>query len=151
MDEERFPQLIRSIYRVVNELEMMFPGRPFTPDGHMVGSIGECLAAYHYGLELMPPSNIAFDALKGDMKVEIKATQGDRISLKCEPPQLLALKLLKDGSFREIYNGPGAQVWDLVKSKPRPRNGQYQVSLSQLRRLMETVPEDEKLPRVRPQ
>jgi len=149
MDEERFPQLIRSIYSVVNELEMMFPGRPFTPDGHMVGSIGECVAAYHYGLELMSPSNTGFDARKGNVKVEIKATQSDRILLRSEPPHLLVLKLHKDGSFQEIYNGPGAQVWDLVKSKRRPANGQYQVSLSQLRRLMERVTENERLPRVR--
>ena len=150
MDRERFPELIRSIYRVVNELEMMFPERPFTPDGHMVGSIGECFAAYHYGLELMPPSNTAFDALKGDVKVEVKATQGDRILMRCEPPHLLVLKLLRDGSFREVYNGPGAPVWDLVKTKKRPRNGQYQVSLSQLRSLMDSVPEDRKLPRAPP-
>jgi hypothetical protein len=30
----------------------MFPGGHFTPDGHMVGSIGEAIAAYHYGIDL---------------------------------------------------------------------------------------------------
>ncbi|MPM11547.1 hypothetical protein SDC9_57893 [bioreactor metagenome] len=29
---------IRAIYKISNELENMFPGRHFTPDGHMVGS-----------------------------------------------------------------------------------------------------------------
>jgi hypothetical protein len=33
----------------------MFPGRHFTPDGHMVGSFGEALAAHHYGIELTCP------------------------------------------------------------------------------------------------
>jgi hypothetical protein len=34
----------------------MFKGRHFTPDGHMVGSIGEDFAAHHYGLQLLTAS-----------------------------------------------------------------------------------------------
>ncbi|HIR43130.1 MAG TPA: hypothetical protein IAB86_07080, partial [Candidatus Aphodovivens avicola] len=41
---------IREIFRIANELEDMHPGRHFTPDGHMVGSIGEVIAAEEYGL-----------------------------------------------------------------------------------------------------
>ncbi|MEY3457412.1 MAG: hypothetical protein RL215_569 [Planctomycetota bacterium] len=44
MDLVRFPQLLRDIYAAVDELERMFPGRHFTPDGHMVGSIGEAFS-----------------------------------------------------------------------------------------------------------
>ena len=54
MDRKRLPELICDLYQIVGELEAMFPGRHFTPDGHLVGSLGECLAAYHYSLELMP-------------------------------------------------------------------------------------------------
>src|SRR5262245_19757777 len=46
LDEQRFPELIRDLYRIVGELVTMFPGRPFTPDGHMVGSLAECYAEY---------------------------------------------------------------------------------------------------------
>src|SRR5580700_8525568 len=52
LDEKRFPELIRELYNVVVALEAMFPGRPFTPDGHMVGSLAECFAEYFYGLKL---------------------------------------------------------------------------------------------------
>ena len=45
MDIDRFPQIVATIYELVDELERMFPGRYFTPDGHMVGSLGEALAA----------------------------------------------------------------------------------------------------------
>jgi hypothetical protein len=45
LDEKRFPELIRELYAVVRQLEEMFPGRPFTPDGHMVGSLAECLGS----------------------------------------------------------------------------------------------------------
>jgi hypothetical protein len=46
--------LIRGLYRVVSELEKEFEGRKFTPDGHLVGSIGEVVAAYAFGLRCSP-------------------------------------------------------------------------------------------------
>lgn len=44
LDEERFPERIRELYKLVAQLEALSPGRPFTPDGHMVGSLAECAA-----------------------------------------------------------------------------------------------------------
>jgi len=145
MDKKRFPKIIENIYKNVAELEKMFPGRPFTPDGHMVGSIGECIAAYYYDLNLVPPSNKGYDAVRGNLKVEIKATQAKRISLRSKPQHLLAIKIYEDGTFSEIYNGRGDRVWRLVSSKPLPSNGQYQISISRLKELMAAVPEEEKL------
>ena len=57
MSHKDISEIMHHLYSAVEELEAMFPGRPFTPDGHMVGSIGECLVAAAYELELMPPSN----------------------------------------------------------------------------------------------
>ena len=59
-DERRLAKmrtLIRQLYAVVSELEKEFEGRRFTPDGHLVGSIGEVVAAYAFGLKLLPASN----------------------------------------------------------------------------------------------
>jgi len=39
------PSLFQELYSIVDRLEELFPGRRFTPDGHLVGSIGEVLAA----------------------------------------------------------------------------------------------------------
>ena len=58
-------------------------------------------------------------------------------------------RLFKDGSFEEVYNGSGAPVWARFEGKAKPSNGQFQVSLTQLRWLMETVPQDQRLKRVR--
>ncbi|MCK5878367.1 MAG: hypothetical protein KAH24_01210 [Holophagae bacterium] len=140
MDEKRFPKIIKNLYKNVAELEKMFPGRPFTPDGHMVGSIGECIAEHYYNLKLVPPSNKGYDAVKGKLKIEIKATQAKSIGLRSKPQHLLVLKIHKDGSFSEIYNGRGNRVWDLVSSKPLPSNGQYQISTTRLKELMKTEP-----------
>lgn len=149
LDETRFPELIRELYEVVRQLEDMFKGRPFTLDGHMVGSLAECYAEYYYGLNLFACSNPGHDGHVDDCKVEIKATQVERVSLRSGPERLLVFRLFKDGSFEEVYNGPGAPVWALVEGRAKPSNGQYQVSLSQLRRLMEHVPDDHRLKRVR--
>lgn len=149
LDEKRFPELIRELYGIVDELGRMFPGRPFTPDGHMVGSLVECFAEYYYGLKLYACSHPGHDAHTDDCDVEVKATQGNTVSLRSEPERLLVFRLHRDGSFDEIYKGPGGLVWSLVVSKPRPVNGQYKVSLAQLQKLMRIVSPEQRLPRVR--
>jgi hypothetical protein len=149
LDEQRFPAIIRELYRIVADLEAMFPQRPFKPDGHMVGSLAECLAEHYYGVQLFRCSNPGHDGRQDGCNVEIKATQGNRVALRSGPDKLLVFQLRTDGTFLEIYNGPGEPVWDLVRSKPRPANGQYQVTLAQLRRLTGTVPAEQPIRRVR--
>jgi len=41
--------LLDSLYGSAERLEALFPGRKFTLDGHLVGSIGEVIAAYMFG------------------------------------------------------------------------------------------------------
>lgn len=147
IDKHKFPILLRAIYDAVDGLEAMFPGRHFTPDGHMVGSLGEALANYHYRVDLSGASAYCHDGACDGKQVQIKATQGTRIALSSEPEHLLVLGLRRDGTFTEEYNGPGAQVWALVEKRPRPKNGQYQVALSSLRKLMKAVPQADRLQR----
>ena len=123
----------------------MFPGRHFTPDGHLVGSLGECLAAYHYGLELLPASSPGADAVKDGRKIEIKATQAQSVALRSGPEHLLVLRLNREGGFSEVYNGPGDIVWKEFQGKARPSNGQFQISLSRLSALMQGIPPELKL------
>ena len=149
MSDERFRVCVQGIYKLVADLEAMFPGRPFTPDGHMVGSIGECLVAAAYGLELMPPSNAGYDAITpSGTQVEIKATQGSAVGFRSCPTHTIVIKILQDGSFEEKYNGPGDLIWREFDGKPTPKNGQHQISLSRLERLMGGIPEDQQLPRL---
>ena len=140
IDHDKFQNLIKQLYSTVNELESLFPGRHFTPDGHMVGSIGECLVKEAYGLELMPASNKGYDAVSSCGKqVEIKATQANSAAFRSEPEHTIVIKIFPDGTFEEIYNGPGKLVWDQFKGKPLPSNGQYQISLNKLKALNQTV------------
>jgi hypothetical protein len=144
----RVPDLVARIYAIVAELERLFPGRKFTPDGHMVGSIGEVMARYVYDVELLPPSTKEHDARASDGRlVQVKTTQVDRIPLSHEPRHLLVLQLGPDGRVAEVYNGPGARPWS--EAGKEQRNGQKPISLVCLKRLQSSVAETERLPRVR--
>lgn len=118
MNHDKFQDLIKQLYSTVSELESMFPGRHFTPDGHMVGSIGECLVADAYGLDLKRASNKGFDAIVPDgKKVEIKATQSKSVAFRSEPEHTIIIKKFPDGTFEDIYNGPGSLIWQQFLDK----------------------------------
>lgn len=142
------PRLIRQLYEIVAELEQHFPDRRFTPDGHLVGSIGEVLAAYHYDLELLPQIREKHDARAKDGRlVQIKATQVAKVGLRDKPQHLIVLRILPNkGEAKEVYNGPGELAWE--NAGKMQRNGQRPISLARLAELMEGVPEQDRLPKV---
>ena len=113
----------------------------------MIGSIGEALAASYYNLELFHASEETHDAKAPDGRlVQIKATQIDRVALSSEPKWLLVLKIQKDGTFSEEYNGPGKLAWEHCGKLQK--NGQRSISLAKLRKLQATVPQAERLKRM---
>ena len=139
------PKLVTELYQITDRLESLFPGRRFTPDGHLVGSIGEVLAADRYDLQLLPASSETHDATTRDgLSVQIKATQGRGIAIRSEPQHLLVLKICRDGSVEEAYNGPGNLPWE--HAGKMQKNGQRPISLTRLKRLMEDVDEASRLP-----
>ena len=152
---KEFPKLIEQIYDAVKKLEEMTETseyvngkRKFTPDGHMVGSIGEVLAMYHYGIELSKASAEKHDGTVGERNVQIKATQVNRISISSNPEFLLVLKINEKGEAEEIYNGPGHLVWSSKRLGNEQKNGQRQIALSALVELQNQV--SDKIERVNP-
>ena len=141
------PVLLTSLYRVVNRLEELFPGRKFTPDGHLVGSIGEAIAARMFNLTLLKASTAEHDAISADgqTQVQIKLTQGKRgIALRAEPQHLLVLRLAPDLSVKVVYNGCGQAPW--ATAGKMQKNGQRPISLSKLRSIDKEVRNSERLP-----
>ena len=125
---------IQELYKLANELEEMYPGRHFTPDGHMVGSLGEVYAAEKYDLALFEASHPVHDATSADGKlVQIKATQGARIAISECPDYLIALRITHEGEFEELYNGPGEPVWHAAGKVQK--TGQRHISISKLKKL----------------
>lgn len=144
------PALVQELYALVRTLEAHFPGRKFTPDGHLVGSLGEVLAAYHYGLELYPASTEGHDGCCPEgRRVQVKATQRSQVGLSCEPEHLLVLKLWEDGTVTEVYNGPGSLAWG--RAGPMQKNGHRPITLSRLRALMAEIPELQRMKEAVPQ
>jgi hypothetical protein len=131
----RVRRLVKELYRVVAELQEEFAldGRKFTPDGHLVGSIGEVIAAYAFDLKLLPSSSSVHDAKSTDGKlVQIKLTGGKSIGLYSEPEHLIILQManMKIGL---IYNGPGQAVWHSCNAIQK--NGQRFIGIVKLRGL----------------
>lgn len=100
---------VKQLIDIVHNLEDMFKGRHFTLDGHLVGSIGEVMAAYYYGISLYEASTPVHDGKSPDgREVQIKMTQGDSILIGDAPDYLIALHMDREtGDIEEIYNGPG--------------------------------------------
>jgi hypothetical protein len=89
-------RLIQSLYDVVRELENEFVDekRKFTLDGHLVGSIGEVVAAYSFGRTLLPASEKTHDAKKDRKMIQIKLTGGNKsVALSSKPDHLIVLQL----------------------------------------------------------
>jgi hypothetical protein len=137
MSESRIPAIITNLYRLVDELESLFPERRFTLDGVLVGSIGEVVAKYFYNLDLLPPANPGFDARTRDedhRSVQIKLTGGDAVSLaenEVIPDILIVMRIERVSGFDEVYNGPHP-VSLLAKKKVTKRRVKT-LSVSQLR------------------
>ena len=102
---------VRTLLDQANALETMFPGRHFTLDGHLVGSVGEVAAAFHYGIELFPPSTELHDGFADGRNVQIKITQAENVLIGEEPEYLVVLYLASTRRIYEVYNGPGDIPW----------------------------------------
>ena len=127
---------IKKIFRSCQRLTEL-TGRPFSPDGHLVGSFGEVAAADLLNLRLMPPSNDGYDAIdKQGRRVEIKATTRASIGLSTsgtKAERLVVVIIDGDGGTEIAYDGPAAPVWDAA-GKPQ-KNGQRRISVSTLKKL----------------
>ena len=131
---------IKELYAITNELESKYPGRKFTIDGHLFGSIGEVIVAEAYDLELLRNSTERHDAVsKNGINVQIKTTQINRISISAEPEHLIVIQILSDGSWCDIYNGPGKTAWD--QAGKMQKNGQRQIYINKLKNLMHALNE----------
>jgi len=140
---KRLKDRILQLLAIVAEIENEFPERHFTLDGHLVGSIGEVMAAYHYGVQLYTASKAVHDGEIDGRKVQIKITQQDNIVINAEPKYLLVLYLSKKGKVYEVYNGPGGKPWETASKRDNHKNRHMMVN--KLMRLDEEVSPEERI------
>ena len=148
VDWEHVAALLDDLYNAADGLEQIFPGRKFTLDGHLVGSIGEVAAAFMFDLDLNPASTLGSDAKSCDgREVEIKLTQGRGVAIRHEPEHLIVLHRPQGGPIRVVFNGPGALAW--AAAGKMQKNGQRPISLSRLSLLSNEVAGHDRLPVLR--
>ena len=127
---------IKKIFRSCQRLTELTK-RPFSPDGHLVGSFGEVVAAELLNLTLMPPSNDGYDAIDDQgRRVEIKATTRTSIGLSASGTRgerLVVVVVDGDGETEVAYDGPTAPAWDAAGKAQK--YGQRRISVSTLKKL----------------
>jgi hypothetical protein len=128
----KLPSAVATIYRAIEELQSEYP-RKFTLDGHLVGSIGEVVAAEALGLTLYPMSHAGHDAYDANGDVQIKMTAGKSIAMRADCTRLVVLRIISPAEAEIVYDGPGAPAWACAGKKGS--NGQRVVSLAKLRAL----------------
>lgn len=134
VDWTQAARYLDELYQASEGLEELFPGRKFTLDGHLVGSVGEVVAAYIFDLELNPASTLGHDArTRRGRKVEIKLTQRMSVAMRHEPEHLIALHRPKGGPVQVVFNGPGGLAWE--NAGRLQSNGQRIISLIRLKEL----------------
>ncbi len=130
----QLPAPVEKIYEAVEDLDALYEGRGrrFTPDGHLVGSIGEVVIADEYGLKLYPSGNKHHDACgpMGDVQIKIMGPTGKRIALNGDCNFLIVGKIINPQWLEILYCGPGAPVCALAGR--RQGNGQSIVRLSKI-------------------
>jgi len=134
--EQTDDDLVRLIFQACAELSRR-SGRSVSPDGHLVGSLGEIYAAQTLGLHLETASNAGFDAVDSDgRRVEIKTTTRASISLSTSgtlAERLIVVQLdAETGAAQIIYDGDAIVAWKLA-GKPG-KNGQRRLSVKRLNR-----------------
>jgi hypothetical protein len=129
----KLPKPVAAIYRAVEELAAAYPGRKFTPDGHLVGSIGEVVAAEALGLTLHPSSHPGHDAYDANGHVQIKMTAGKSVAMYATCERLVVLCVISPEEAEIVYDGPGEPAW--ANAGKMGKNGQKVIRLSRLRSL----------------
>lgn len=153
--------IYRNMVKEVDRLESMFSNRHFTLDGHLIGSIGEAIAANSYGISLEKPSYKGFDGTVSGVPVQIKIVQQDRVMLRYDGADedlgnayLLVLYMNKDGNYFEVYNGQFNLPWSLKRTTNK--SGYKQISINQLMKLRDecrlvSIPQVKKVELMKPE
>ncbi|MBJ6981958.1 MULTISPECIES: hypothetical protein [unclassified Luteimonas] len=133
-------EALELIFQGIDHLKDAFPNRVFTIDGRLVGDIGEVIAALEYDMEVHDVSQAKHDGMTPDGRlVQVKATFKDSLTFKSTPELYLGFKLHPDGTYEEIYNGPGQAIYDRYSHRKGIGESLMSFPLTELRKLSDTV------------
>ena len=143
------PDAVRQMLDIVEKQRVALPKEKFTLDGRLVGDIGEVLVEDAYALPLFEDVKKHHDAESSDGRlVQIKATMKKNLTFPADhvPNFYLGVQVHRNGSFTEVFNGPGAVAWEAVKGRSSPKTNLHSVSITALRKLQVRVWPEDRIP-----
>ncbi len=136
------------IFQGIDKLKEQFPTKAFTIDGRLVGDIGEIIASLEYDITLYDAQTATHDGQTSNgRKVQVKATFKDKLTMTAVPELYLGLQLFKDGTSREIFNGPGSSISEKFSHRKGIGEKQLSFSVAALAELSKTVDSKRRVPK----
>lgn len=143
------PKAVKRLLQIVNQLHEAYPKKKFTLDGRLVGDIGEILVEASYDIKLSEGLKRHHDGTTTDGRlVQIKATMKNSLTFPADhvPDYYLGIKVHEDGSFSEVFNGPGAIASQVVKNRKPPKTNLHSISIRTLATLNSNVTARDRIP-----
>jgi len=148
-DAISIPDAVKEMLAIVQRLRTAFPKKKFTLDGRLVGDIGEILAEEAYDIALFEDLQKHHDGETSDGRlVQVKTTMQKSLTFPADhvPNYYLGIHVRSDGSFSEVFNGPGAQAWEAVKNRKPPKTNLHSVPIGTLAALNSEVAAKDRIP-----
>ncbi|KKU48772.1 hypothetical protein A3H10_00090 [Candidatus Uhrbacteria bacterium RIFCSPLOWO2_12_FULL_46_10] len=154
MEKVEFTAAVKDVFDACKHLSDISDGaRKFTPDGRMVGDIGEVIAKFFFSIELHNVGRYDWDGTYNDRNVQIKTTGGGGTYLKEPPTEGFADGLLmvffidrESGEYELVYNGDIQRVWNTLNNVLLDKSGAKIISLNRLRELQTSVSREDIIP-----
>jgi hypothetical protein len=142
-------EALRQIFSGIELLRTASKGtRKFTIDGRLVGDIGEVIAARDYDIVLDEKQRTGSDARMPDGRdVQIKATFKDSLTFRTETAFYLGLKFEADGTYKEVFNGPGSVAASAFSHRKGFGKDLLSASVAKLEALSRSVADDQRISR----
>lgn len=145
-------QAVQEMLKIVEALQKQYHKKKFTLDGRLVGDLGEILVEEDYDLKLYSGLEKHHDGVTPDgKKVQIKTTMKNSLTFPVDhiPHYYIGIKIHPDGTYDEIFNGPGSVAWEAIKHRKPTKTNLHSITLSALAKLNENVSEQERIPKKR--
>jgi len=147
-DNEIIKEALAKIFDGINQLRSALPIKEFTIDGRLVGDIGEVLVQRDYDVTLYDKLVEGYDGKTSDGRlVQIKATFKNSLTFTKIPDYYLGIRINEDGTYVEIFNGPGKVIEDRYGHRKDFGKKQLSFPNSVLRELSENVHSNQKIPK----
>ena len=146
MDANEFKRKIAEIYKIANELGRAFNIDRCTPDGHLLGAIGQIAEKIAFNLEFARQEeehNCVWSAGGKIINVQVRCSARGSIAIRKEPENLIALEIVETGKIRLLFNGPGKYVWCKIEHQ---KSNQKTVSSRILREAQQDVSATDQIP-----